>query len=329
MNIEPYLKSGFALVPDEPYLIHKTREQIYLIDGEELISLKIKTLVYRVVENPLTGSIRVFHRLKALAFIPFPDGLNKDNAICNHKDGDKFNNDIFNLEWTTHSGNNTHAVMTGLRSDNITGICEDIVTKKTYEFYSLWHLSSMIGLHAGLVSRYIKKPREYPFRNRFNISVLGRETNSSFTIDDIWKSGGGSPTPIILTNTETGEKTYWGTFTNMVRKLNKPWVFKKKLVPGKIIKFDNGKYEVVIATAYSDIVKGHKENEEWAKKCAIGISTYSPPGKRVEVIDGNNNISVYENLRDCSEKLSLPYPALKKAMSKKRERYKGLKFKYL
>ena len=52
------------------------------------------------------------HRLKATAFIPNP---NKYKCI-NHKDGDKSNNDLSNLEWCSHSQNYRHAVENGLLS---------------------------------------------------------------------------------------------------------------------------------------------------------------------------------------------------------------------
>lgn len=50
------------------------------------------------------------HRLVALSFIE-----NTHNKPCiNHKDGNKLNNNISNLEWCTYSENNRHAHLLGL-----------------------------------------------------------------------------------------------------------------------------------------------------------------------------------------------------------------------
>ena len=60
-------------------------------------------------ENGKTNNARV-HRLMAETFIPNPYNLRD----VNHKDGNKLNNNISNLEWVSHSGNVKHAYDNGL-----------------------------------------------------------------------------------------------------------------------------------------------------------------------------------------------------------------------
>lgn len=56
------------------------------------------------------GAHGFVHRLVALTFIPNPDGLPE----VNHRDGDKRNNAVANLEWMTHADNGRHASHLGL-----------------------------------------------------------------------------------------------------------------------------------------------------------------------------------------------------------------------
>lgn len=51
------------------------------------------------------------HRLVAMAFIPNPNNLPQ----VNHKDGNKLNNCVDNLEWITNYDNMQHSIITGLR----------------------------------------------------------------------------------------------------------------------------------------------------------------------------------------------------------------------
>jgi hypothetical protein len=67
----------------------------------------------------LTAGInRYSHRLVAESFLPKPNFL---NAQVNHKDGNKINNHVSNLEWVTASENIKHGFKTGLIKSNLKG----------------------------------------------------------------------------------------------------------------------------------------------------------------------------------------------------------------
>ena len=67
---------------------------------------------YRKIRLCKNGKVKTYivHRLVAKAFLPNPNGY----PIVNHKNGDKTDNRVENLEWCTHSYNMEHASRIGL-----------------------------------------------------------------------------------------------------------------------------------------------------------------------------------------------------------------------
>lgn len=97
------------------------------------------------------------HRLVALAFIPNPDNL----PCVNHKDGNKHNNNVSNLEWCTRSHNTQHALINGLLGTNKHVLCVETGDTFISESeaarqlgYSLAHVSNVLAGRCDAVGKY-------------------------------------------------------------------------------------------------------------------------------------------------------------------------------
>lgn len=85
-----------------------------------ILSFDINGSGYKYVSLSKDGKQKQgkIHRLECIAFLSNPE-----NKRCvNHKDGIKLNNELSNLEWSTHSENNKHAYKTGLKTGASTGL---------------------------------------------------------------------------------------------------------------------------------------------------------------------------------------------------------------
>ena len=103
---------GFKSRYGKPY--HVSSEGRFKNDYGKILSFHPHKKGYLMVQIPKNGKTDArwqAHRLVAKAFIPNPYNLPQ----VNHKDGDKKNNCVSNLEWCTNLENMQHSWEIGLR----------------------------------------------------------------------------------------------------------------------------------------------------------------------------------------------------------------------
>jgi len=99
LDFEDYIISNFGEIKNKHNQILKPRKDK---DGYLRIKLFHNTIPKRNGVHTLVLNTFLYHKLLGLT--------------CNHKDGNKLNNFINNLEWVTQSNNNKHAYRTGLKN---------------------------------------------------------------------------------------------------------------------------------------------------------------------------------------------------------------------
>jgi hypothetical protein len=101
----------------------------------------------------------VVHRLIAKAFIPNPNNLEQ----VNHKDGNKLNNSVNNLEWVSKSDNVKHAFRIGLqktyshnsRSTNLTWNQVNVIREAFEKGYSQKSIAAYFNMTGSNINHIV------------------------------------------------------------------------------------------------------------------------------------------------------------------------------
>ena len=112
----------------------------------------------RAENGKITSKRHYIHRLVAIAFIPNPLGLPE----INHKDEDKTNNHVENLEWCDRSFNCSYGAWVekhiGQRRKKVVSILDDTVVK---EYASINDAARDVDANCGSIMRVLRGERKH------------------------------------------------------------------------------------------------------------------------------------------------------------------------
>lgn len=110
MGDEEYSREEWILIEEHPRYMVSNFGRVLNARTQRILKQCVNSAGYKKVV--LNGKNKYVHRLVADAYVQNPNGLPE----VNHKDGNKWNNTVENLEWVSKSDNAKHAFDMGLRS---------------------------------------------------------------------------------------------------------------------------------------------------------------------------------------------------------------------
>lgn len=160
------------------------------------------------------------HILLSRVFLDNPD----PGVFCyvNHKDGNKLNFDLKNLEWVTSRQNNQHAVDSGLRNDNKPCKVRNVFTGEITVFSSVTSALNFVGLNSQGQKHGSIENRTKPLllKRTYELKLLSDESEWYYTSEERLKEFCLKKGPYQAINRETNEVIESPSIIELANKIN-------------------------------------------------------------------------------------------------------------
>ena len=118
----------------------------------------------------------IIHREVARAFLPPPDPI---RTQVNHKDGNKHNNNVDNLEWCTPGENVRHAFETGLMDDRVylkNEIDIRFITKLVHSGFNIIEIARLLKVSTSFLCQIVYHQTNHKTCKEFYKAVNNNNT---------------------------------------------------------------------------------------------------------------------------------------------------------
>lgn len=137
----------------------------------------------------------VIHRMVAYSFVDY--SCNVCRLDVNHIDGNKWNFQIDNLEFTTRKGNNIHALVSGLKTDSNIISVFDIETGESKEYISQAACAKELNIDNKLLSWRLTREEGKVWDGRYQYTIIRQRVNRQKYATE--------PKQVLIRNKNSGE----------------------------------------------------------------------------------------------------------------------------
>lgn len=210
-------KEGFFRIPnfsryciDENGIVIDTKRNDRIIPVSKSSSGYLSCMLY---SDDRKYSGMFIHRLLLLTF-KYPEGKDLRSLVVDHKDGDRMNNSLENLEWVDRSENCKRAGFLRTSSRSVPIVLTDMKTKEERVFDTITECAKFLNLHKDGVRKRLEKGPDVVFPEGYSIRRLyPTENNMPVPNRRETMPSNGHGKQLIIRNLFTHEEQEFSTMT--------------------------------------------------------------------------------------------------------------------
>lgn len=268
----------------------------------------------------------LLHVLLAELFIVKPKSTKP--LEVNHKDGNKNNYTLSNLEWVTRRENVLHALQKGLISNTrYILLSKDFVTGEIVEHSSLNECARYIQCYPATLSYYLRRIPNSLLKGRYDVIYKGGRWNV-FSIHDVGRPSLGSPRAIIAHHLKSNTMTIYRSANDAAThtEVNRSEISAR--ASGKRSSIVKG-YCFIWLDEYKGCIDGIPVVDEKVPEKRISSKNFVKKEKPIRVTYSSGRVETFSGCSVLAELLKVSKETLQRSIRNHQGKYHDMQVTYL